>query len=311
MGSRLCVSTTQIPINRVIFLGWALQIPTPQGTFWILTVPENDFIPPPGSIYADGEFSPEPRRVSGSPSTGDVCWIKGQLESGHGTNYRHWQLVCAFGSRKSLRQCKREFGPHAHCELTRSDAADEYVWKDDTYIGQRFTFGIKPIRRNSKVDWESVWTAAKSGKLDDIPAHVRTTCYRTLRNIASDYDRPEPMVRSCHVFWGPTGTGKSRRAYAEAGLGAYYKDPRTKFWCGYQDQANVVIDEFRGGIDIAHLLRWLDRYPVFVETKGSSRPLKAVTYWITSNLDPSLWYPEIDYQTQEALLRRMQVINLT
>ena len=53
------------------------------------------------------------------------------------------------------------------------------------------------------------------------------------------------------------------------------KDPRTKFWDGYRNQENVVIDEFRGAIDIAHILRWFDRYPVIVEVKGSSVVLSA------------------------------------
>lgn len=86
-------------------------------------------------------------------------------------------------------------------------------------------------------------------------------------------------------------------------------DPRTKFWDGYQSEANVVMDEFRGGIDISHLLRWLDRYPVRVEIKGSSRPLLATTIWITSNLDPRRWYPEIDQETLDALLRRLNIIH--
>jgi len=279
----------------------SIQIPTPQGTFWILTIPHDHFNPLKFGALGSNVLSSD---------AGSVVWIKGQLELGE-SGFRHWQLVCAFGSRQSLRQCKQVFGREAHCELTRSDAAEAYVWKDDTSLGARFCFGIKPIRRNSKVDWESVWTAAQSGNLDTIPANVRVVNYRTLRNIASDYDHPESMVRSTVVFWGPTGTGKSRRAFEEAGVGAYYKDPRTKFWCGYQGQEHVVIDEFRGGIDIAHLLRWVDRYPVIVETKGSSRPLKAARFWITSNLDPTFWYPETDYQTQAALLRRMEVINLT
>lgn len=113
------------------------------------------------------------------------------------------------------------------------------------------------------------------------------------------------------MFWGPTGTGKSRRAWAEAGMDAYCKDPRSKFWCGYQAEQHVIIDEFRGGIDIAHLLRWLDRYPVRVEIKGSSMPLAAVKFWITSNIHPDDWYKETDYQTMDALKRRLEIINLT
>lgn len=115
------------------------------------------------------------------------------------------------------------------------------------------------------------------------------------------------MERTCFVFWGDTGTGKSRTAWERAGMDAYPKDPRTKYWCGYFGQENVVIDEFRGGIDIAHLLRWVDRYPVIVEVKGSSAVLRAKTIYITSNLDPRSWFPELDEKTMNALLRRLTI----
>jgi len=115
------------------------------------------------------------------------------------------------------------------------------------------------------------------------------------------------MVRTCFVYYGPTATGKSRRAWHEAGLDAYGKDPRSKWWDGYQAQTSVVIDEFRGSIDISHLLRWLDRYPLCVEVKGSSVPLCATSIWITSNLAPSMWYPDLDAQSLDAFLRRLNV----
>ena len=93
-------------------------------------------------------------------------------------------------------------------------------------------------------------------------------------------------------------------------MDSYPKDPRTKFWDGYQGQEHVVVDEFRGAIDISHLLRWLDRYPVIVEVKGSSAVLKASTIWITSNLHPKDWYFGLDELTLAALLRRMEIIEL-
>lgn len=92
-------------------------------------------------------------------------------------------------------------------------------------------------------------------------------------------------------------------------MAAYSKDPRSKFWDGYQDQPNVVIDEFRGGIDVSHILRWCDRYPVRVEIKGSSKPFMARKIWFTSNVDPREWYPELDKETLDALLRRFNIIH--
>lgn len=262
-----------------------------QGIFWLLTIPGLDFSTPTGL------------------PTGTV-WLRGQREVGAG-GFDHWQLLVAFTAKQSLSGVKRSFGQTCHAELSRSESAAVYVWKDDTAVaGTRFEFGAKPIRLNSAVDWESVWQASRAGVLEDIPARIRVVSYRTIRAIASDFDTPQAMLRSCRVFWGPTGTGKSRRAWEEAGMDAYCKDPRSKFWCGYQIQENVILDEFRGGIDISHLLRWLDRYPCRVEIKGSSKPLRAVKYWITSNLNPDYWYPECDFETLQALKRRLEVVHM-
>lgn len=195
--------------------------------------------------------------------------------------------------------------PRAHYELTRSKRARDYVWKEDTRIGDPFEFGELAIRRNDLGDWDKIREAAIKNDLGSIPADIYIRYYNNLTRIAADHAQPASMVRSATVFWGPTGTGKSRRAWELAGDSAYSKDPRTKFWCGYKGQDTVVIDEFRGGIDISHLLRWLDRYPVRVERKGGSAPLMATTFYITSNLSPNQWYPELDPETKLALTRRL------
>lgn len=263
-----------------------------QGIFWLLTVP----IPNATcKSIEDGSLPVE------------LVWAKGQRERGSSTGYEHYQLVAAFAKKVSLSRVVSLFGRGTHAELSRSEAANEYVGKEETRIGEPFELGAKPIRRNSKTDWESVWTAAQSGVLTNIPANVRVVSYHALRAIRSDYSKPQPILRRVHVFWGSTGTGKSRRAWDEAGVDAYSKCPRTKFWDGYQDQINVVVDEFRGGIDVTHLLRWFDRYPVRVEVKGSSRPLCASTIWITSNINPLDWYPELDEATKAALIRRLSI----
>ena len=93
-------------------------------------------------------------------------------------------------------------------------------------------------------------------------------------------------------------------------MDAYPKDPRTKFWDGYKGHKYVVMDEFRGSIDISHLLRWMDRYPVIVEVKGSSSVLVAEKIWITSNLHPKDWFFGLDDLTYAALERRMVIEEL-
>jgi len=36
----------------------------------------------------------------------------------------------------------------------------------------------------------------------------------------------------------------------------------------------------------------------------------ATNYWITSNLPPNMWYPELDLATYEALERRLEIIHV-
>lgn len=258
-----------------------------QGIYWILTIPRNDW----EACLPEG-----------------VNWIRGQLERGSTTGYEHWQCVVAFTKKKSLAGVKSIFGESVHAELSRSASANDYVWKEDTRIeGTQFEHGERPIKRNCSEDWDTIWGLAITGDLCSIPAEIRIRHYRTLRSIAADFAKPIGMERTCSVFIGPTGTGKSRLAWEQAGMEAYCKDPNTKFWCGYSGQECVVIDEFRGRIDVSHLLRWLDRYPCNVEIKGSSVPLCAKSIWITSNLDVEQWYPELDEETLNALKRRLKI----
>lgn len=253
--------------------------------YYILTIPAHEFTP----------FLPE-----------SVVWIRGQLEIGDG-GFRHWQLVATFGKSVRLAHVRKIFGPF-HAEQTRSEAACDYVWKEDTRIeGTQFELGKQPFKRGVPKDWDVILDAAKSGQFSEIPADVYIRSYSALKKIRADSLEPAALERRIRVYWGRTGTGKSHRAWEEAGLDAYPKDPRTKFWDGYREHRKVVIDEFRGGIDISHILRWFDKYPVIIEVKGSSTVLVATDIWITSNLHPDAWYPSMDAETKHALTRRLEI----
>jgi len=237
-----------------------------------------------------------------------LVWCKGQAEESE-TGYKHWQLVFGVSRKLSLLRAKELFCDTCHLEPSRSIALEAYVWKEATRIpGSQFELGFKPVNPASKTDWELVWQAACAGRILEISANIRVQHYRTLRCIASDYSAALETVRTCWVYWGKSGTGKSRRAWEEATFSAYTKSPRTKFWDGYQGEKCVVLDEFRGGIDVSYLLRWTDRYPCRVEIKGSSMPLCMTTLWITSNLSPDSWYPDLDSDTLAALKRRLNIV---
>lgn len=258
-----------------------------QGVYWILTIPQHLYLP----------YLPN-----------GIAYIRGQLELGADTGYLHWQLLAVCHKKLRLAGIKKIFGSEVHAELTRSAAAEEYVWKEDTRVANTaFELGSKPFRRNRQTDWDAVWKAAVDGDFEQIPASVRVSSYSALSKIAKDHLKPTAIERVVTVYVGRTGVGKSRRAWEDAGMDAYPKDPNTKFWDGYQGQENVVMDEFRGKIDISNILRWTDRYPVSVETKGSGCVFRAKRIWITSNIHPDQWYPDLDQETKDALMRRLNV----
>lgn len=92
-----------------------------QGRYWILTIPHECFTPylPVG-----------------------ITWIRGQLELGSG-GFLHWQLVVGLATKQSLRRLTTIFGSSIHAELTRTEAAEDYVWKDDTSVqGKLFTVNV-------------------------------------------------------------------------------------------------------------------------------------------------------------------------
>lgn len=172
----------------------------------------------------------------------------------------------------------------------------------------------KSIKRNSATDWRRVFDLAKEGKIEEIAESapdIVVRHYSSIKRILQDNIRP-PLRRgiTVQVYWGNTGTGKTHRAFEEAGIFAYPKGPTSIWWDGYRKEENVVIDEFCGAIRIEHLLRWLDWQPVIVEVKGSSSPLHAIKFWITSNIDPREWYNDSNSteEQRKALQRRLTTV---
>jgi hypothetical protein len=68
----------------------------------------------------------------------DVVYARGQQELGDNNQYHHWQLVVGFNRPFRLAGVRKLFGPW-HAEPIKSDAAFDYVWKDDTGTALLFT----------------------------------------------------------------------------------------------------------------------------------------------------------------------------
>lgn len=61
-----------------------------------------------------------------------------------------------------------------HIEAVKvNNGADKYCMKEDTRLDGPWSFGVKPVERNSKKDWEEVFEKAKVGDFSDIPADIK------------------------------------------------------------------------------------------------------------------------------------------
>lgn len=63
-------------------------------------------------------------------------------------------------------------------------------------------------------------------------------------------------------FYGPTGTGKSKLAFeiAKQASSFFVKDATNKWWCGYEQQEVVIVDDYRKDFStFAQLLRLMDQ----------------------------------------------------
>ena len=117
-----------------------------------------------------------------------------------------------------------------------------------------------------------------------IKYHKGMMAYKSL--ITSRGPRKCPRRTRSVGLLGATGTGKSRRAF-ETWPDAYRKMTNDKWWDGYHGEETVIFDDFKGSSMRLHDFQLIvDRYPVKVETKGSTVELSATRLVFTSNKHP-------------------------
>lgn len=109
------------------------------------------------------------------------------------------------------------------------------------------------------------------------------------------------------IYWGDSGTGKSRKA-VEENPGAYIMTKpngnNTVWFDGYEGQETIIFDEFYGWVQYDLLLRILDRYPLRLQVKGGFVECSATKFIFTSNKSWVDWYPNV--QDTSALERRIR-----
>lgn len=221
----------------------------------------------------------------------------------------------------------------AHLEDTRGtkEEARAYCQKDDTFddsAGFRYTdfgdFEAVPSGRGQGARNDLAGCTAiirDGGSLTDVALHDPDSFVKYHKGFLA-YQQlvcAVPRVRdegglfpALRVFWfyGPTGTGKTRAAFEEAGDQAIYsKPPGNKWWDGYRGEPVILLDDFRADwFTFGYLLRLLDIYPLMLEYKGGMTHLCSQTFYITCPNHPEVLYEDLMARKEGASAQLMRRI---
>jgi len=162
-----------------------------------------------------------------------------------------------------------------------------------------------------RMDIHSMVSEMKKGKrITDI---VEDTTYAVNLQTLVMYEKLQPLYApkrnwATEVIWlyGKSGSGKSRLARQWTNPNdLYVKSSGSKWWCGYEQQSDIILDDFRPEwMAFSDLLTLLDRYECRVEVKGGSRQILARKIIITSHKAPELMYCNLK-EDYEQLKRRI------
>lgn len=246
--------------------------------------------------------------LGSNPITRYLIFGKEKGESGtpHLQGYVSWFKAKTFASVVSL-------FPGAHISIAKGDAQSNRTYCSKE--GDFQEYGEIPKTRQessaiggaaTKLRWDSALECAKRGDLSPIPSDIVIRYYSTLKRIAVDFvQRPSDRASlENYWFYGSSGSGKSshaRKLYPTA-----YSKPRTKWWDGYQNQKEVIIDDLDPyNVGLGGLIKdWADHYPFPAEVKCGSILIRPAVIVITSQYQPEqIWN---DSETVAAIRRRFK-----
>lgn len=204
----------------------------------------------------------------------------------------HWE-ICKGSIDDNITYCKKEGKWAEEGEVPAGQGTRTDVLK----VGEMVVFGMTDEEIiNSGPDEAGTWVRCHRG-------------IREARRVLNRHKRRD-WVMDVRVYWGATGSGKTRAVYDEFGVGNVYVKPVGKWWDGYEGEEVVLIDDFDPSncfdIQFDMYLKLLDRYPMKVEVKGGFEQFLSKVIVFTSNYDPSEWFPF--KMNRDALFRRISLI---
>ncbi len=200
----------------------------------------------------------------------------------------HIQGYIVFNIRVRLTGVKKWL-PRAHFEIMRGNPSQAiaYCKKD----GDFREFGEVPrvlseVNRTAmQARWDDAYMKSIQGNFHDIEKSMLIRHYAAFKRIHQDNPPAVDDLRRKDNYWivAPTGYGKS--TYAREKYSPFYDKPPNKWWVGYENQPNIILDDF-GPKQCEYLgwymKRWADVFPFPMETKGGGKLIRPKHIVVTS-----------------------------
>jgi len=231
------------------------------------------------------------------------------------TKKLHLQGFIVFFQAKTLSALKK-INARAHWESCKGSPSQNktYCSKEGVWE-ERGELPMDPKEKGEqeKTRWKEVIRLSREGDWDKLAEEypdVYATRLKTCEYLHKRRKLDIGTLDELNHLWivGKTGCGKSRYA-REQYPQAYIKDPNTRWWCDYDGQDAVIIDDFdkfqvkQGG----DMKRWLDRYPFQAEVKGGMELIRPKVIIVTSQYHPNeIWDDE---KTVDAIMRRVKLLD--
>jgi len=237
-----------------------------------------------------------------------------QLEAAPSTGQLHLQGAVSMKAQCSMKKMKSLLGAQVHLEPCGNwKKAVAYCRKEETRVKGPWEHG-KDGGQGQRSDLEALATAVKRGRTtSEIADEYPLEYMKYSKGVLALQQALLPAIaieRRCALFWGRTGTGKTRMAHDNYPNLYKVMDIKTPWFEGYEGQSTVLIDECGSDMmNINILKRLTDRYKDRVPVKGGSVAWRAEVVILTSNTPMEHWYPNAAPDDLAALKRRIRVFH--
>ena len=178
---------------------------------------------------------------------------------------------------------------------------------------------LKVKEKGARTDIERFKNAILSGMteqelLEEFPTQMArySSFYNTCNKIrlANEFGLKLRYLYVTYIY-GPAGTGKTYSVFEENGFDfnkVYSIDDYDHPFDNYNGQKVLLLDEYRGNFPVTYFLKLLDKYPLQLKARYSNKQACFDRVYIVSNIPLYKQYENVDFETRQAIMRRIHEI---